>query len=247
MTDYLIFRLYGPMASWGDIAVGEVRPSYTHPSKSAVLGFVAAALRVDRCQEDEHRALAVAYGFAVRVDSMGVPMVDYHSAQVPPSGSGRNRRTFATRREELYGQSKDKLKTILSRRDYRMDAISTAALWARVEKPPYALTEIQRALEQPGYVLYLGRKSCPLALPVEAQVITSASLCEAFKAARFAAFNALRFLKPSGTPALYWEDGADAGIPSQHIFERRDVPLSRRRWQFDVRREHQAPADKQEG
>ena len=48
IRDYLVFRLYGPMCSWGDIAVGEVRPSTVHPSKSAILGLIAAALGVKR-------------------------------------------------------------------------------------------------------------------------------------------------------------------------------------------------------
>jgi CRISPR system Cascade subunit CasD len=39
MRDYLLFRLYGPLAAWGDIAVGEYRPSFAHPSKSAIIGF----------------------------------------------------------------------------------------------------------------------------------------------------------------------------------------------------------------
>ena len=241
MRDYLLFRLYGPMASWGDIAVGEVRPSYTHPSKSAVLGMVAAALRIDRDQEEKRRQLAAGYGFAVRVDSMGVPLVDYHTAQVPPSGSGRNRRVFATRREELCTLPRDALNTILSRRDYRMDALATVALWARAATPPYSFEEIRSALERPGYVLYLGRKSCPLALPVEGQLVTAASLREAFAAARFSQLGALRHLRISGPPALYWDDGAEAGLAVHQTFERRDVPLSRRRWQFETRREHQAP------
>lgn len=241
MRDYLIFRLYGPMASWGDIAVGEVRPSSTHPSKSAVLGMVAAALRIDRDQEEKHRQLAAGYGFAVQVNSMGVPLVDYHTAQVPPSGSGRNRRSFATRREELCTLPRHALNTILSRRDYRMDALAAVALWARVAAPPYSFEEIRSALERPGYILYLGRKSCPLALPVEGQLVTAASVGEAFMAARFAEVEALRHLRISGPPGLYWEDGAEAGLAPHHTFERRDVPLSRRRWQFDTRREHHAP------
>jgi len=243
MTDYLIFRLYGPIASWGDIAVGEVRPSHTHPSKSAVLGMVAAALRINRDQEEKHSELAAAYGLAVQVDSMGVPLVDYHTVQVPPSGSGRNRRVFATRREELRTLPRDELKTILSRRDYRMDALAKVALWARTVTPPYSLEEIQGALERPGYVLYLGRKSCPLALPLEAQLVTASSIREAFIAARFAEFEALRYLTISVTPDLYWESGTEAGLAAHHTFERRDVPLSRRRWQFDARREHHAPMD----
>ena len=27
MNDYLVFQLYGPMAAWGEIAVGEMRHS----------------------------------------------------------------------------------------------------------------------------------------------------------------------------------------------------------------------------
>ncbi len=246
MTDYLVFRLYGPMASWGDIAVGEVRPSYTHPSKSAVLGLVAAALRIDRDQEEMHRELAAAYGFAVRVESMGVPLVDFHTAQVPPSGSGRNRRTYATRRDELYTLPRDRLHTILSRRDYRMDALASVALWPRVAEPPYQFAEIRSAMERPGYVLYLGRKSCPLALPLEAQEVQAQSVRDAFATARFAGLDELRHLRLSGPPALYWEDGAEVGLSARHTIDRRDVPLSRRRWQFDSRREHHAPLDQEE-
>ncbi|HOX57830.1 MAG TPA: type I-E CRISPR-associated protein Cas5/CasD [Verrucomicrobiota bacterium] len=241
MTCFLVFRLYGPMASWGDIAVGEVRPSYTYPSKSAILGLVAAALHIDREQEEMHRNLATAYGFAVRVESMGVPLVDFHTVQVPSSGTGRNRRTSTTRRAELCTLSRDKLNTILSRRDYRMDALASVALWSRVTAPPYRLAEVRSALERPGYVLYLGRKSCPLALPLEAQEIQAPSVRDAFAAAQFAEFDGLGRIHPSGPPVLFWEDGAEAGLSARQTSERRDVPLSRRRWQFDTRREHSAP------
>jgi CRISPR system Cascade subunit CasD len=122
-----------------------------------------------------------------------------------------------------------------------MDALATVALWARTATLPYSLEEIRHALERPGYVLYLGRKSCPLALPVEGQLVTAASIREAFAAARFSEFEALRHLKISGPPGLYWDDGAEAGLAPHQTFERRDIPLSRRRWQFDTRREHHAP------
>lgn len=238
MTDYLLFRLYGPMASWGDIAVGEVRPSFTHPSKSAVLGLVAAALKIDRMDEDRQRALATSYGFAVLVESMGVPLVDYHTAQVPPATGGRRCRVFATRRDELTAGPRADLSTILSRRDYRMDASATVVLWALNPHPPYALREIAAALLEPGYLLYLGRKSCPLALPLEPQVVVAETVRDALRGGIFAQeFNGLERLRSASRPALYWEEGASAGVAQQHTFERRDAPLSRRRWQFDVRPE----------
>jgi len=133
MTEYLVFQLYGPLAAWGDIAVGEIRPSVIRPTKSAVLGIVASALGLRRDQEDEQRKLAVGYGFAVRVDQPGEPLTDYHTIQVPPSSEVRNRGMY-TRKDEL-AVDKDKLETILSTREYRMDFISTVVLWAKVGAP----------------------------------------------------------------------------------------------------------------
>lgn len=236
MTDYLVFRLYGSMAAWGDIAVGEVRPSFTHPSKSAVMGLIAAALGIRRDEEAKHQQLSEGYGFAVRVDDVGVPMSDYHTAQVPPSGTGRNRIQFFTRRDEIFKLPKEKLNTILSKRDYRQDALMTAVLWMR-DLSPYSLSELARALQYPHYTLYLGRKSCPLALPVEAQVVSADSVCEALSKANFAKW---KRLPGNGQGELYWEEGAESGMQPQHTFVRRDLPISRKRWQFDVRQEHHA-------
>lgn len=235
MTDYLVFRLYGPMASWGDIAIGEVRPSYTHPSKSAVMGLIAAALGISRDDETMHRKLAESYGLAVSVYSIGTPLSDYHTAQVPPSGTGRNRINFATRRDEIHMLRREKLNTILSRRDYRMDALADVVIWAR-HTPPYSLERLTDALRYPVYTLYLGRKSCPLALPMDAQVMLADTIMDALMKAKFADMKDL--LDYSFTPDIYWEEGTDSGIKPQHVFERRDVSLSRRRWQFDVRREY---------
>ena len=89
MTKYLVFRLYGPMASWGDVAVGTYRPTFDHPSKSAVMGLLAAAIGIRRDEEVKLRKMAESYDFAVRVDASGTMLRDYHTSQVPPSGTGR--------------------------------------------------------------------------------------------------------------------------------------------------------------
>ncbi len=226
---YLLFRLYGPMSSWGDIAVGETRPSFTHPSKSAVLGLVAAALGMRRDEEVKHQQLAKSLGFAVCVESAGVPLTDYHTAQVP---SGKER--YCTRRDELSGERSD-LNTILSTRDYRSDGLYAIILWEK-KTCEWSLAEIADKLIRPSFVLYLGRKSCPLALPLEPQIVEAASLIEALGKGQFIAF---RF-KDSEQKMLYWDDCDEQGVEAQHVFERRDMPLSRSRWQFDVRREKHA-------
>lgn len=248
MTDYLIFRLYGPMAAWGDIAVGEVRPSFAHPSKSAVLGLIAAALGISRDEESQHRQLADGYGFAVRVDRIGTPLSDYHTAQVPPSGASRNRRDFVTRRDEIVTVQREKLKTILSRRDYRMDALSTIVLWQK-GSAPHSLSSLAEKLKDPVYTLYLGRKSCPLGLPLEPQIVSAKTIVEALGKVKFMDLEEMRqlnHLAEDFQPMLYWEEGADAGMPEQQTFKRRDVPLSRIRWQFDTRREYYATFPKEE-
>jgi len=235
MSEYLLFRLYGPMAAWGDIAVGEQRPTMSHPSKSAILGLLAAALGITRDEEDKHRALAMAYGLAVRVDSPGELHRDYHTTQVPPQQRGAR---YFTRREELAANT---LHTILSQRDYRMDACYAIALWVQHASPPHSLQELASALTRPRFTLYLGRKSCPPALPLGPLVTPAATLKEALDKlpAREALIKDLPSVKQT---TFYWEylDRSAAGFSENGLhmaYTRRDLPLSRKRWQFTEREE----------
>lgn len=234
MIEHLIFRLYGPLQSWGDIAVGEMRPSFAYPSKSAVLGLCAAALGLLRTEEEKQRELHEAYGFAVRVDKMGIPLRDYHTTQVSPSKKGR---TFFTRTDELKGEN---LSTILSTRDYRCDAVYGICLWSKNTSPPYSLKELKQYLKTPKFVLYLGRKSCVLSLPLCPEVVPTDTLKKAFSKLSFDNPFLKRLVpKPDSTVQIYWEDHKKSGfVESEHKIQRRDISLSRRRWQFSVREEN---------
>lgn len=226
---HLLFRLYGPLASWGDIAVGEVRPSYERPSKSAVLGLVAAALGVRRDEEESQRRLAADYGYAVEVQSFGQPLRDYHTVQRPPQRKGAN---YASRREELRAVPKEDLATTLSYRDYWQDACYVVCLWANSATPLHSLTKIVSALRRPHFVLYLGRKSCPLALPLEPQLVVAGSVAAAFDGA---AFNTTLADFSTGECVRYSDEKPD---DSALKLIRRDQPDSRRRWQFAEREEY---------
>lgn len=242
MTDYLIFRLYGPLAAWGVIAVGQERGSDTQPSKSAMIGLLAAALGIRRNEEERLAALAAGYGFAVRVESAGVLLRDYHTAQVP-SASDMKKRPHRTRRDELLIPRHD-LNTVLSSREYRCDAQYTVALWALPEAP-YSLAALTTALAKPHFTLYLGRKSCPLALPVQAQVVTADDLATALTEISFHDEALLADnLKRDALPTLHWEEGIEErGLTALLTVTRRDQPLSRRRWQFRERRERRGYAE----
>ncbi len=259
MRNYLVFQLYGPLASWGDIAVGETRPSSLTPAKSAVLGLLAAALGIkhpatvsDEAEraalEAQHADLAGLYGSAFKVEALGTPLSDYHTAQVPSSGKGKNRMVFSSRRDELVWFSRHDLHTILSRRDYRQDAWATVALWAR-SGAPLTLETMCDALVSPRFVLYLGRKSCPPALPLAPRLVATEtvedalagmSLAQTFEGIWRDQEEARRLVgKFQAEGALMaWDTDAETRLCPTETITRRDALSSRRRWQFAVRLEH---------
>jgi CRISPR system Cascade subunit CasD len=225
-TKYLLFQLYGPMMSWGDVAMGEVRPTFDRPSKSSILGMVGAALGIRQSEEEKHRALAQGYRFAVRLDVPGHLLRDYHTVEVPEKSA-------PTRKDELAWRDQN---TIQSYRDYRCDARATVCLWARGE-PPWPLSGIREALESPEFTLYLGRKACPPALPLDPSVVKARSLRRAFEASEHSddAFTA-SLMDAEETVRFYWE-GHGTGFEADQVQTRRDQPVSRARWAFEDRQE----------
>ena len=229
---YLLFQLYGPMASWGDVAMGEVRPTFDHPSKSAVLGMIGAALGIRQSEEEKHRALAQTYRFAVRLDVPGRLLRDYHTSTAP---RGKRARGLPTRRDELDYPKKT---TIESYRDYRCDARATVCVWTQDPEPRWSLPEIREALEAPEFTLYLGRKACPPALPLNPTVITGETLREAFEASGHSDDPFTKKLTEDvETVRLYWEKGGQSGFDADQVQTRRDQPVSWNRWTFENRRE----------
>lgn len=234
MSEFLLFRLYAPMASWGDTAVGEYRPTDNRPGKSAIAGLLAAALGIRREQEENLRRLHDDFGLAVCTERPGRLLRDFHTAQVP---SSRRNTVYRTRRDELLA---DDLNTILSTRDYLVDAVHVVCLWA---KPggKHTLTELRDALKKPRFSLYLGRRACPPAIPLEPQVLQGDTLKAAFGAAKFQFRLELGpMVKLAKAADYYWEEGIEHGFGKFQSIRRRDRLAHRGRWQFGEREEYQA-------
>ena len=234
---YLVFRLYGPMAAWGEIAVGESRHSAVYPSKSALLGLLTAALGIRRDEEERQAALAAGYQFAVKVLRSGSLLRDYHTTQVPDSAG---KAVYRTRREELI-RGKERLGTILSTREYRCDAMAMVAV-RPLDSAPYSLEQLRDKLLKPEFHLYLGRKSCPLAAPLDPAIGNWESFGEAFTAVRpkdlsHFADDEARWLPIDSQVRYYWE-GDDPSLTPQQVLVRHDQPSSRSRWQFTRRAEN---------
>ncbi|WP_315850039.1 type I-E CRISPR-associated protein Cas5/CasD, partial [Salmonella enterica] len=77
---------------------------------------------------------------------------------------------YYTRRDELT-LAPDEVGTLISQREYRCDGYWHVAIRATPDAP-HSLSELREALLTPHFPLYLGRKSCPLALPLAARLMT---------------------------------------------------------------------------
>lgn len=249
MTRFLVVQLAGPLASWGDVAVGEDRPSAADPSVSAVLGLLAAAVGLERHDAAQEPFLD-GYGVAVRVYASGELLRDYHTAQQPPAAALR-KRPHHTRRDELEALDAYRKKypktsgTIVTRRDFRADGRWAAAVWGR-DSAPHTVDSLARAVERPVFPLYLGRKSCPPALPLCPRIVDADSVAEAFARADLPWFDGV-VDAPRWSPAarvlanderrVLSEEGVNLGVDVLERGVRIDRPVSRRRWQFARRAE----------
>ena len=260
MTEFLCFRLHGPLAAWGDIAVGDIRPSLPHPTRSALLGLVGGALGVRREDDAAWRALDDALAVACLTEAPGALLVDFHTAQGPHEKDLRARAKetakdalpvprSASRREEL-AFPRAKLDTQLSTRQYRVDAVWRVALSVRSgQASPWPLVAMRDALRRPAFVPYLGRRSCTLDIPMEPQLVTAADPLAALERAQFASDEILAPLLLAGTGgarSLQWE-GEWAALTPAESARRRDRIVTRSRWQFGDRTEHRLMLDTREG
>lgn len=134
----LLLRLVGPMQSWGTTSRFDQRDTGKEPSKSGVIGLLAAALGIDRENWAELEPLAnVAMG--VRHDRPGVPKRDYQTAQHIISADGKKVH-----------------ETAVTTRNYLADA----AFLVGLECADRALLErVYSAVRDPVWPLALGRKS----------------------------------------------------------------------------------------
>lgn len=238
---YLVFRLYGAMASWGQPAVGMDRYTEQSPSRSGILGLIGAALGIKRENEVALQQLQQTICMGMKTLSSGVLLRDYHTIQVPQSNKKIELRT---RKQEIE-REKEALQTILSKRDYRCDALWVVALFLQ-QKADYSLEQIQQALKTPVYPLYLGRKSCPLALPLMPKIVQAECLKEALDT-QFPPITVSEKLDQyyfghNQVETYFWDGKVeDLGVSLAEVlsFQSWDEPLNRQRWQFTQRWQQQ--------
>ena len=230
------------MASWGQPAVGGERYTGLFPSRSAILGLMAAALGISRDNGNDLDEISQSVSVASKVISHGQLLRDYHTTQAPKTERKRN---FSTRKQEL---ELGTLSTVLSSRDYRCDAIWIVALYLK-EGAHYSLEQFRQALLKPVYPLYLGRKSCPLAIPVMPKIVQTDNLRQAldtkFPSITVSEASDRYFFHGYGhdrVETYFWEGNSqDFGDHQDEIlaYQIWDEPIDRQRWQFTQRWQYQ--------
>ena len=160
MNEYLGWLVAGPMGSFGDYAGHEVRGSGHVPLRSGILGLVGAALGVQREDDEGQRALRE-YSVAVQSLCESTALRDYHTIETVTEPT----RVGVTRREMLAAAGPGQSNTTVTVREFRSDVVFRVALWC-AGGALWSLDQIRDALCRPRYALYIGRKSCPLAAPM---------------------------------------------------------------------------------
>ncbi|MER7755273.1 type I-E CRISPR-associated protein Cas5/CasD [Kitasatospora sp. NPDC097643] len=146
-TPGLLLRLAAPLQSWGETSQFNERDTAPFPTRSGVIGLLAAAL--GRKRGDDIGDLA-ALSLTVRVDRPGVILRDLHTV----GGGLPAARTVTTAEGK---KRSGPTATLLSHRYYLSDAVFTAVITA----DPDHLDTWASALRNPHWPPYLGRRSCP--------------------------------------------------------------------------------------
>ncbi|MBR1392305.1 MAG: type I-E CRISPR-associated protein Cas5/CasD [Ruminococcus sp.] len=136
----LLLRLAAPLQAWGSGSKFNIRTTEREPTKSGVIGMIAAAMGIQR-EDSEGLAPLTALKFGVRVEKEGKLLKDFHMVH------------------EMTG----KKASHVTERYYLSDAVFIAALSSEDKA---LLEKIEQAVKAPVYPLFLGRRSCPPTLPV---------------------------------------------------------------------------------
>lgn len=180
----LIMQLFGPMQSWGISSRWSERDTLLEPSKSGVIGILAAAQGRSR---DESVDDLAALKMGVRVDLEGVPCVDFQTAGGGDTSAGIAKaadkvpslkdewaRLEGTKKIERQGSS-------ISNRYHLQDAAFLVALQG---DDVALLKELDCALRKPVYPIGLGRRgyvpSIPVAMPQD-QGVKEGSISDIFR------------------------------------------------------------------
>jgi len=152
----LVLRLAGPMQSWGSGSQFNRRETDGEPTKSGIVGLLAAALGRRRADPIED-LLDLRLG--VRTDQPGSLLRDYHTLS---DYRGGPLPSAAVNTRGVQKPTAPAKFTHVTQRYYLQDAVFVAAVCG----PRDLLTTLAAAVRSPAFPLALGRRSCVPTCPL---------------------------------------------------------------------------------
>lgn len=153
----ILLKFAGPLQSWGTNSHFNNRHTDFYPSKSGIIGIIAASLGYKRDEDDKIQKLNE-IDFAVRVDQIGNLLKDYHIAR-KYKNNGKFERTYETNRY------------------YLEDAVFVVGI---SHKDDDFMNKIENGLRYPYFQTFMGRRSLPICADFIIK-ITTEDLIESLK------------------------------------------------------------------
>ena len=164
MNEYLILKLQGPMQSWGGHTYEDYRPTEGFPTRSGLIGLLAACMGIDRSDKQRLLELGDSITIAVRRDEQPTSisrLTDFHTVENARKVDGKPNKN-----------------PVVSRREYLCDASFTVAL--RVNNGGIdSLDGLVNVTKRPVYTPFLGRRSCPITRPLYEGMVSADSFVQA--------------------------------------------------------------------
>jgi len=195
----LAFYIDAPLQSWGASSKFQYRETNAFPTKSALVGIIAAALGIDKHSPTETAALQPITDLkmtVVRIDKeqhAPARLTDFHTVgagYTPLNGRDSSSWNAMMCNHKASGGVKKTNGTpdgVITRRSYLTDA-RFVALFSGDQT---VLDQVQAALTDPTWGIWFGRKTCLPATPLSPQIEKSEQ----------AAFDALLKFLPEHNPA----------------------------------------------
>lgn len=160
----LAFYIDAPLQSWGSASRYQHRETQAYPTKSALIGLIAAALGIDKNSHAEAAELQAITRLLLTVVRLDKPsnkpsrFTDFHTV-----GGGYDKKALSWERMSIPQKASGApFGTVITHRSYLSDACFVALF----EGDADVLVRVRSALLNPVWGVWFGRKTCLPASPL---------------------------------------------------------------------------------
>ncbi|MBB5350954.1 CRISPR system Cascade subunit CasD [Haloferula luteola] len=213
----LAFYIDAPLQSWGASSKFQLRETQNFPTKSAIVGLLAAAMGIDKYSPQEPAQLAPIASLHLTVVKLPKPVATTRLTDFHTIGGGYDRK--ASTREKMSIPQKASgapFGTVITRRSYLTDAAFAAILSGDSE----VLVELHQALLDPIWGVWFGRKSCIPATPLTPTLGDDEA--QAFNAL----LNTIPGISPGPLDHFEFQQEVETSQPGDGTFYPNDQPIA---------------------